>query len=599
MKVLRNRNEIDEKYKWRLEDIYENEEMWEEDFQKVKELLAEIAGFKGKINTAENLHSVLMLNDRIGMSLGKIFSYARMRRDENNTNARYQSLTDRAMMLSIEAMSATSFIAPEILSIDEHKLKAMIDEKEELKIYGQYLENLMRFKPHVLSPEEEKILAETEILGESISDIFSMLNDADLRFPVVKDEDGSEVELTHGNFISFMQSKDRSVRKAAFNGMYDTYKKYINTFASTMSGNVKKDIFYTNTRKFNSSLEASLFDDNVDVSVYNNLIDTIHKRLNVLHRYVGIKKRFLGLDEMHMYDLYVPLIQEYDKYFTYEEAVDLVLTGLNPLGDEYINLLKKGFSSRWIDVYENRGKTSGAYSWGAYGVHPYVLLNFQGRLNDVFTIAHEMGHSLHTYYSNEAQPYVYAGYKIILAEVASTCNEAVLMDYLLKNSTDRMEKLYLLNHFLEEFRTTVFRQVMFAEFEKITHEMAEKGEALTAEALSQKYYELNKLYYGDDMVVDEEISCEWARIPHFYRSFYVYKYATGFSAAIAISRMIMNEGKAAVDRYKKFLKSGSSDYPLNILKKAGVDLSVAKPIDDALDVFEKMLDEFEKALFEI
>lgn len=599
MKVLRNRNEIDEKYKWRLEDIYENEEMWEEDFQKVKELLAEIAGFKGKINTAENLHSVLMLNDRIGMSLGKIFSYARMRRDENNTNARYQSLTDRAMMLSIEAMSATSFIAPEILSIDEHKLKAMIDEKEELKIYGQYLENLMRFKPHVLSPEEEKILAETEILGESISDIFSMLNDADLRFPVVKDEDGSEVELTHGNFISFMQSKDRSVRKAAFNGMYDTYKKYINTFASTMSGNVKKDIFYTNTRKFNSSLEASLFDDNVDVSVYNNLIDTIHKRLNVLHRYVGIKKRFLGLDEMHMYDLYVPLIQEYDKYFTYEEAVDLVLTGLNPLGDEYINLLKKGFSSRWIDVYENRGKTSGAYSWGAYGVHPYVLLNFQGRLNDVFTIAHEMGHSLHTYYSNEAQPYVYAGYKIILAEVASTCNEAVLMDYLLKNSTDRMEKLYLLNHFLEEFRTTVFRQVMFAEFEKITHEMAEKGEALTAEVLSQKYYELNKLYYGDDMVVDEEISCEWARIPHFYRSFYVYKYATGFSAAIAISRMIMNEGKAAVDRYKKFLKSGSSDYPLNILKKAGVDLSVAKPIDDALDVFEKMLDEFEKALFEI
>ena len=599
MKVLRNRNEIDEKYKWRLEDIYENEEMWEEDFQKVKELLAEIAGFKGKINTAENLHSVLMLNDRIGMSLGKIFSYARMRRDENNTNARYQSLTDRAMMLSIEAMSATSFIAPEILSIDEHKLKAMIDEKEELKIYGQYLENLMRFKPHVLSPEEEKILAETEILGESISDIFSMLNDADLRFPVVKDEDGSEVELTHGNFLSFMLSKDRSVRKAAFNGMYDTYKKYINTFASTMSGNVKKDIFYTNTRKFNSSLEASLFDDNVDVSVYNNLIDTIHKRLNVLHRYVGIKKRFLGLDEMHMYDLYVPLIQEYDRRFTYEEAVDLVLEGLKPLGDEYINLLKKGFSSRWIDVYENRGKTSGAYSWGAYGVHPYVLLNFQGRLNDVFTIAHEMGHSLHTYYSNEAQPYVYAGYKIILAEVASTCNEAVLMDYLLKNSTDRMEKLYLLNHFLEEFRTTVFRQVMFAEFEKITHEMAEKGEALTAEALSQKYYELNKLYYGDDMVVDEEISCEWARIPHFYRSFYVYKYATGFSAAIAISRMIMNEGKAAVDRYKKFLKSGSSDYPLNILKKAGVDLSVAKPIDDALDVFEKMLDEFEKALFEI
>jgi oligoendopeptidase F len=557
-------------------------------------MLAEVAGFKGRINTAENLYKILDLNDRIGISLGKIFSYARMRRDEDNTNARYQGLTDRAMMLSIEAMSATSFIAPEILSIDEQKLRAMICEKEELKIYRQYLENLLRFKPHVLSPEEEKILAETEILGESISDIYTMLNDADLRFPVIKDEEGNEVELTHGNYISFMQSKDRSVRKVAFDGMYDTYKKYINTFASTMSGNVKKDIFYANTRKYNSSLEASLFDDNVDVSVYNNLIETVHGRLGALHRYVAVKKRLLGLDEMHMYDLYVPLIKEYDKQFKYEEAIDLVLEGLKPLGDEYVNLLKQGFSSRWIDVYENRGKTSGAYSWGAYGVHPYVLLNFQGKLNDVFTIAHEMGHSLHTYYSNAAQPYVYSGYKIILAEVASTCNEAILMDYLLKNSVDKKERLYLLNHFLEEFRTTVFRQVMFAEFEKIIHEMAEGGEALTAEVLNQKYYELNRLYYGNEMVIDEGISYEWARIPHFYRSFYVYKYATGFSSAIAISQMIMNEGQTAVERYKEFLKSGSSDYPLNILRKAGVDLTVPKPIDDALDVFEKLLDEFEK-----
>ncbi|NLX70894.1 MAG: oligoendopeptidase F [Clostridiales bacterium] len=594
MKTLKNRSEIDDKYKWKLEDIYENEELWEEDFKKTKELLAEIAGFKGKINTSGNLLKVLKLDDQIGMILSKIFSYARMRRDEDNANARYQSLTDRAMRLSIEAMSATSFIAPEILSIDEQKIRAMIDENEELKIYKQYLENLIRYKPHVLSPEEEKILAEAEILGESISDIFTMLNDADLTFPVIEDEEGNKVELTHGNFIRFMQSKDRRVRKAAFDGMYDTYKKYINTFASTISGNIKKDAFYASTRRYNSSLEASLFDDNVDVSVYNNLIDTVHKRLDALHRYVSVKKRLLGLDEMHMYDLYVPLIQEYDRRFTYEEAVDLVLEGLKPLGDEYINLLKKGFSSRWIDVYENRGKTSGAYSWGAYGVHPYVLLNFQGTINDVFTIAHEMGHSLHTYYSNAEQPYVYASYKIILAEVASTCNEAILMDYLLKNSTDRKEKLYLLNHFLEEFRTTVLRQVMFAEFEKIAHEMAERGEALTAQSLGQKYYELNKLYYGNEMVVDEDISYEWARIPHFYRSFYVYKYATGFSAAIAISQMIMNEGRAAVERYKEFLKSGSSDYPLNILKKAGVDLSVPKPIDDALNVFEKLLEEFER-----
>lgn len=591
---LRERSEIDERYKWRLEDIYENEELWEEDYRKVKELLKEIVKFKGKIRTSKDLLEVLKLNDQIGMTASKIFAYARMRRDEDNTNSKYQALSDKAMRLNIEVMSATSFIVPEILSIETEKLRNMIEELEELKIYKQYIEDLIRYKPHVLSPEEEKILAEAETLAESVSTIYSMLNHADLRFPTIKDENGNEVELTHGNFISFMQSKDRNVRKAAFEALYDTYKKFINTFASTLAGSVKKDIFYAKARKYNSSLEASLFEDNVSVEVYNNLIETVHSRLDVLHRYVRLKKKLLKLDELHMYDLYVPLIQEYDKEFTYEEAIELVLEGLKPLGEEYIDLLKKGFESRWVDVYENRGKTSGAYSWGAYGTHPYVLLNFQGKLNDVFTIAHEMGHSLHTYYSNATQPYVYAGYKIFVAEVASTCNEAILMDYLLKNSKDEKERLYVLNHFLEEFRGTVFRQVMFAEFEKLIHEMAERGEPLTAEVLNKKYYELNKLYYGDDIVVDEEISYEWARIPHFYRNFYVYKYATGFSAAIAISQMILNEGEKAVERYKEFLKSGSSDYPLNLLKKAGVDLTTPKPVNDALDVFEKLLDEFEK-----
>lgn len=591
---LRERSEIDERYKWRLEDIYENEELWEEDYRKVKELLKEVVKFKGKIRTSKDLLEVLKLNDQIGMTASKIFAYARMRRDEDNTNSKYQALSDKAMRLNIEVMSATSFIVPEILSIETEKLRNMIEELEELKIYKQYIEDLIRYKPHVLSPEEEKILAEAETLAESVSTIYSMLNHADLRFPTIRDENGNEVELTHGNFISFMQSKDRNVRKAAFEALYDTYKKFINTFASTLAGSVKKDIFYAKARRYNSSLEASLFEDNVSVEVYNNLIETVHSRLDVLHRYVRLKKKLLKLDELHMYDLYVPLIQEYDKEFTYEEAIELVLEGLKPLGEEYIDLLKKGFESRWVDVYENRGKTSGAYSWGAYGTHPYVLLNFQGKLNDVFTIAHEMGHSLHTYYSNATQPYVYAGYKIFVAEVASTCNEAILMDYLLKNFKDEKERLYVLNHFLEEFRGTVFRQVMFAEFEKLIHEMAERGEPLTAEVLNKKYYELNKLYYGDDIVVDEEISYEWARIPHFYRNFYVYKYATGFSAAIAISQMILNEGEKAVERYKEFLKSGSSDYPLNLLKKAGVDLTTPKPVNDALDVFEKLLDEFEK-----
>lgn len=596
MEVLKDRSEIEDKYKWRLEDIYENENLWEEDYNKTKELLKEIVKFKGKINTSRNLLEVLKLNDQIGMTASKIFAYARMRRDEDNTNPKYQALTDKAMRLNVEVMSATSFIAPEILSIDTQKLMEMIEELEELKIYKQYLEDLIRFKPHVLSSEEEKILAEAETLAESVSNVYTMLNNADMRFPTIKDEEGKEVEVTHGNFVRFMQSKDRNVRKAAFNAMYDTYKKFINTFASTMAGNVKKDIFYAKTRKYNSSLEVSLFEDNVSVEVYNNLIETVHSRLDVLHRYVRLKKKLLGLDELHMYDLYVPLIQEYDKKFTYEEAINLVLEGLQPLGDEYINLLRKGFNSRWVDVYENRGKTSGAYSWGTYGTHPYVLLNYQGKLNDVFTIAHEMGHSLHTYYSNATQPYVYAGYKIFVAEVASTCNEAILMNYLLKNSKDEKEKLYLLNHFFEEFRGTVYRQVMFAEFEKLIHEMAERGEPLTAEVLNKKYYELNKLYYGDDIVVDEGISYEWARIPHFYRNFYVYKYATGFSAAIAISQMILNEGEKAVERYKEFLKSGSSDYPLNLLKKAGVDLTTPKPVNEALDVFEKLLDEFEKML---
>ncbi|TCO63866.1 oligoendopeptidase F [Caldanaerobacter subterraneus] len=591
---LRERSEIDERYKWRLEDIYENEELWEEDYRKVKELLKEIVKFKGKIKTSKDLLEVLKLNDQIGMTASKIFAYARMRRDEDNTNSKYQALSDKAMRLNIEVMSATSFIVPEILSIETENLRNMIEELEELKIYKQYIEDLIRYKPHVLSPEEEKILAEAETLAESVSTIYSMLNHADLRFPTIKDENGNEVELTHGNFISFMQSKDRNVRKAAFEALYDTYKKFINTFASTLAGSVKKDIFYAKARRYNSSLEASLFEDNVSVEVYNNLIETVHSRLDVLHRYVRLKKKLLKLDELHMYDLYVPLMQEYDKEFTYEEAIELVLEGLKPLGEEYIDLLKKGFESRWVDVYENRGKTSGAYSWGAYGTHPYVLLNFQGKLNDVFTIAHEMGHSLHTYYSNVTQPYVYAGYKIFVAEVASTCNEAILMDYLLKNSKDEKERLYVLNHFLEEFRGTVFRQVMFAEFEKLIHEMAERGEPLTAEVLNEKYYELNKLYYGDDIVVDEKISYEWARIPHFYRNFYVYKYATGFSAAIAISQMILNEGEKAVERYKEFLKSGSSDYPLNLLKRAGVDLTTPKPVNDALDVFEKLLDEFEK-----
>lgn len=596
MAGLRSRSEIDDRYKWKLEDIYENEDLWDNDYNRVKKLLNEILTFKGKIKNSKNLLSVLKLQDEIGQLSSKLFVYARMRRDEDNTNTMYQALADKAMRLNVEVSSVTSFIVPEILSIETDELKGIINESQELKIYEHYIDELIRYKPHILSENEERILAESGVIAESSGNIFRMLNNADMVFPVIKDENGEDVELTHGNYIKFMESRRREIRIAAFNAMYDTYKKFINTFSATTAANVKKDIFYSRIRKHNSSLEASLFDDNVPVNVYNSLIDTIHKRIDLLHRYVRLRKKLLDLDELHMYDLYVPMIKEYDKKYEYEEALNIILDGLKPLGDEYIDLLRKGFSSRWIDVYENRGKTSGAYSWGTYGTHPYVLLNYQGNLNDVFTIAHEMGHSLHTYYSNANQPYIYSEYKIFVAEVASTCNEALLINYMLEKSNDVNEKLYLLNHYLEQFKGTVYRQVMFAEFEKYTHEMAEKGESITPEILCRKYHELNEFYYGKDIVIDEGIDYEWARIPHFYTSFYVYKYATGFSAAIALSQMILKEGEPAVLRYKEFLKSGNSDYPLNILKKAGVDLTTPQPILDALDVFEKLLIELEQII---
>ncbi|MDI3311107.1 MAG: oligoendopeptidase F [Thermoanaerobacterium sp.] len=595
-KKLKDRKETDDKYKWKLEDIYESDKEWNDDFDKAKEIIKQLPEFKGKIKDAESLLNVLKLNDALNMIIEKLFVYARMKRDEDNSNGKYQALTDKAMRINVEASSAASFIVPEILSMDEKVLKSCIEDNADFIDYRHFLEDLLRYKPHTLSDKEEMILAESEVMAHSPENIFKMLDNADIRFPSIEDEDGDLVELTHGNYIRYISSKDRDVRKRAFESLYSVYKNFANTYAAMTDSNVKKDVFYSKIRNYRTSLEASLFDDNVPVSVYDNLIAAIHERIDLLHRYVSLRKRMLNLEELHMYDLYVPLVADFDKEYEYEEAKDIVLKALEPLGNEYVSILKEGFDSRWIDVYENRGKTSGAYSWGTYGVHPFVLLNFQGKLDDVFTIAHEMGHSLHTYYSDKAQKYINSHYKIFVAEVASTCNESILIDYLLKNARDKSEKMYLLNHYLEQFKGTIFRQVMFAEFEKYTHEEAEKGEALTSEKLCQKYHELNQFYYGNDIIVDDEIDYEWERIPHFYSSFYVYKYATGFSAAVALSQMILNEGDDAVERYIEFLKSGGSDYPLNILKKAGVDLTTKKPILDALNVFEAILDEMERLL---
>ena len=596
-KTLPKREDINPKYKWKLEDIYENVAKWEEDFSKVKKLSAEIIKFKGTLcESAQNLLDCLIMQDDLMSTAETVFVYARMKRDENNADPSSQAAADRAMALITEAGASSSFIVPEIISIPEDKIEKFMSELKGLSIYRQFINEILRQKKHILSEREEEILALSSEMAQAPKDIFGMLNNADIKFPAIRDEEGNEVEVTKGRYISFLESRDRRVRKDAFEALYSSYEKLKNTLAASLINNIKKNKFYTTIRNYSSCLERSLDADNISTDVYNNLIDTINNNLHLLHRYLKIRKRALKLDELHMYDLYVPIVDQPKKYIPYEDSLEIVTKGLRPLGNEYIGYLKKGFSSGWIDVYETQNKTSGAYSWGAYKTHPYVLLNYQGTINDVFTIAHEMGHAIHSYYTNMTQPYINSEYKIFVAEVASTVNESLLMRYMLDTTNNKKEKAYLLNHYLEEFRGTVFRQVMFAEFEKITHEKIEKGESLTAQSLCEIYRNLNKKYFGDEVIIDPQIDMEWSRIPHFYNSFYVYKYATGFSAATSLSSQILSEGSPAVERYINFLKSGCSDYPLELLKKAGVDLSVPKPVQDALNVFEATLDQLEEIL---
>lgn len=594
---LPKREEIESMYKWKLEDMYKDDSMWEDDYKKVRMMSKEMLLFRGKLGeSAKSLFSCLKYCDEMVCLTEKIFVYARMRRDENNANSVYQALADRAMALYAEVNTAISFITPEIIAIPEDILFDFINQDSELKVYEIYLKEILRQKKHILSEREEELLAQATEMAMSPKDIFTMFNNADIKFPFIKDESGDEVEVTKGRYIKFLESRDQRVRHDAFKSLYSSYKNHKNTLAASLSGNLKKNKFFASARKYDSCLKASLDEDNISTDVYNNLIKTINDNLANLHDYVEFRKKVLKLDELHMYDLYVPIVDQPEKDIPYKEALEMVEKALYPMGDEYLGYLRHAFKNGWIDVYESEGKTSGAYSWGAYGTHPYVLLNYQNSINDVFTIAHEMGHALHSYYTDMTQPYIYSQYKIFVAEVASTVNELLLMDYLLKKTTDEKEKAYLLNHYLEEFRGTMFRQVMFAEFEKVVHERMEQGEALTVDSLCSIYHELNKRYFGEGIVVDEEINIEWARIPHFYSSFYVYKYATGFSAAVSLSRQILSEGKPAVDRYKNFLRSGSSDYPIELLKKAGVDLATPKPVEDALMVFKETLEELKKLL---
>ena len=591
------RDEIPKEFKWRLEDIYPSLEKLEEDYKWVKENIPLLEKYRGKLGeSADNLLQGLNTYAGLMEKVEKLFVFARMQKDQDNTNTQSQALLDRAQGLLVEYDSAISFLMPEILQIPEDILNEYIESQEGLKIYKHFLEDLMRKKKHILSEKEEKILAMAGEVASAPEEIYTMVSDADMRFPFITNEDGQEVELTHGRYIQFMESKDRNVRKQAFKALYETYGKQKNTIAATLSYSIKKDIFFCKTRNYPSTLEMALHGDNVPISVYDSLIKAVEDNLDALHRYVSLRKKALELDELHMYDLYVPIIQDVEMRIPYSQAQNMVAKGLEPLGERYLSILHEGFNGGWIDVLENQGKTSGAYSWGCYDTHPYVLLNYQENISNVFTLAHEMGHAIHSYLSNKNQPYILAGYKIFVAEVASTLNEILLTKHLLETLEDDQQKAYVLNHYLEQFRGTVYRQTMFAEFEKIVHGMAERGEPLTVDSLSEVYYNLNVKYYGSEMVVDKEISLEWARIPHFYSSFYVYKYATGFSAAAALAEQILDQGQPAVDRYLDFLSSGGSDYPIELLKKAGVDMTSPEPVNKALQTFAKLVERMEQLI---
>ncbi|HCC06665.1 MAG TPA: oligoendopeptidase F [Clostridiales bacterium] len=591
----KKRSEIEDKYKWRLEDIYASDDLWEKDFSELKSKTEVMKDFKGKLTTdATNLQKGLELYFDIYRLLDKARNYACRKKDEDLNVAKYQEMVDRFNSLESNISAELVFVRTELTKMSGSEFENFVKENNNLVLYRFYMDEILRLKSYRLSDEEEKILAHaTEIMGAP-ENIYSMLNDADIKFPIFKNDLGNEIELTQGNYIKNVQSGDRNVRRDVFEKFYETYLAYKNTFASMLNSDIKAHIFSAKTRKYKSTLVQSLYQDNIEESLYQNLINTIHNNFDKFHKYYKVRKEYMKLDEQHMYDIYVPMLKDIDKEISYDEAVIIIKEALKILGEDYNENMNKGFNDGWIDIYENEGKRSGAYSSGSYESKPYILLNHENNLNSLFTIAHEMGHSMHSYYSNKNQPYIYADYTMFVAEVASTVNEILVIKHLLKNTKTKEEKMYLLNHFMDQFKGTVFRQVQFAEFEKMLHEKTESGEAISADKLCELYHDLNKLYYGENVISDDLIKVEWARIPHFYYDFYVYKYATGFSAAVAIAEKISSGDKEALDNYLLFLKSGGSDYPIELLKKAGVDMSTPEPVQAALNVFGKLVDEFEK-----
>ncbi len=596
-KTLPVRNEIPTEYKWNLEAVYPEDVQWESEYAELGPLLEEIKKYRGRLGEGgDTLLAALNLKNNINERIERLFTYARMRRDEDNTNSHYQALTDRARAIWVRSEETTAFFNPELLAAGRETIERLTKQTKGLELYSHLFDDLFRAQEHMLNEQGESLLAAAGEVASAPGQIYEMLTDADMKFGTITDEEGQEVELTQGRYVRYIRSYNRNVREQTFKSFHIPFDKQRNTIASCYASQVKSDIFSSRARKFNSSLEAALFQDNIPASVYENLIQAVHNNMDLMYRYMDLRKRLLKLPKLHMYDLHVPLVSEVNESIEYGRATEMVTEAFAPLGEQYQEAVKEGFRSRWTDVYETPNKTSGAYSWGVYGVHPFMLLNYQDTLRDVFTLAHETGHSIHTYYSYRKQPYLYSGYSLFVAEVASTLNEELLTNYLLKSTDDRDLKRSVINNSLEQFRGTLYRQTMFAEFEKLAHEHAEAGEALTSESLSKMHYDLNVLYHGDNVDVDEEVAIEWARIPHFYRSFYVYKYATGISAAVALSQQILNEGQPAVDRYLRFLSSGGSDYSINLLRDAGVDMTAPTPVDQALKLFGQRIGEMEELL---
>lgn len=592
-KELKERKDIDQAFKWDLSSMYENEGLWQADIDKSIKLSEEFSRLSGRIlDSSESLKKALLLRDEMWQIIEKAFVFSRMKRDEDNTLETSQAICDKAGQAIAKISAASSFFIPEILKGKEEDIMTVIEEDAELAPYKFAIENIFRKKEHVLSSAEENIMAQMSELNSATNNIFTLLNNADLTFDPVTDKEEKTHALSHGSYINLLSSRDRTLRKNAYKSMYIEYKKLINTIATAYSYNTKTDVVTSRIRKFKNSRASALFADNIEDEVYDNLVSVVNKNLPLLHKYMELRRKILKLNKLAMYDVYVPLFDIQKKDISFDEAKNIMIKGLAPLGDAYLSPMKKGLDAGWIDIYENKGKTSGAYSFGSYDSKPFILLNYTNTLKDVFTLVHEMGHSMHSYFTRKTQPYIYGDHSIFTAEIASTVNEKLLIKHLIsQEKDDSLMKQYLINYHLEEFRTTLFRQTMFAEFEDMSHRALEQGESLTPDFLCCEYDKLNRKYFGENIDYDEYIKYEWARIPHFYNAFYVYKYATGYSAASAIAKIILEKGS---DDYLNFLKTGSSNHPIELIKIAGVDMSKPKPIEDAMSEFSMLVDELER-----